>query len=52
VESLLAFIPSELSALRLQYAFERPEAPREGPAVHEVFLQAIVSIGSHPTHAY
>lgn len=50
-EALLAFVPSEFSALRLQYAFEQPEAPGDSP-VHEVFLQAIVSIGSHPTHAY
>lgn len=50
-EALLAFVPSEFSALRLQYAFERPETAGADP-IHEVMLQAIVSIGSHPSHAY
>ncbi len=50
-EALLALIPSEFSALRLQYAFETSE---DGPSdrVHELHLQAIVSIGSHPSHSY
>lgn len=50
-ESLVAFIPSEFSALRLQYAYETAETEHEDP-VHEVFVQAIFSIGSHPSHAY
>jgi hypothetical protein len=49
-EALLALVPSEFTALRLQYAFE-PAHPQSRP-VHEVFLQAIVSIGVHPAHAY
>ena len=49
-EALIALIPSELSALRLQYAIERPAD--HAPLIHEVFLQAVVSIGSHPAHAY
>jgi len=50
-EALFAVIPSELSALRLQYAFEGAEDGRTQP-VHELFLQVVVSIGSHPAHAY
>lgn len=50
-EALLAFVPSEFSTIRLQYAFERPGLAAD-PAVHEVFLQAVASIGSHPAHAY
>jgi hypothetical protein len=50
-EALFAYVPSEFSALRLQYAAFRAD---EGGAAleHEVFLQAVVSIGSHPAHAY
>jgi hypothetical protein len=50
-EALIALIPGEFSALRLQYGFEKGAAGGSGP-VHEVFLQAVVSIGSHPAHAY
>ena len=46
---VVGFVPSEFTAFRLQYAAEAPEA---GDIVHEVFLQAVVSIGSHPAHAY
>jgi hypothetical protein len=49
-EALLALVPSEFTALRLQYAFEPAHA--QSRPVHEVFLQAIVSIGVHPAHAY
>jgi hypothetical protein len=49
-EALAAFIPSEFSAVRLQYALETP-ASRFEP-VHELFLQGIVSIGAHPAHHY
>lgn len=50
-EALAAFVPSEFSALRLQYGIER--AQREGaPFVHDVFLQVIFSMGPHPAHAY
>jgi hypothetical protein len=50
-EALAAWVPSELSALRLQYAYETPEAGEDHP-IHEVFLQMVFSIGSHPAHAY
>lgn len=50
-ETLFAFIPSEFSAIRLQYAYETAEEEHEDPA-HEIFVQAIFSIGSHPSHAY
>jgi len=55
-ESLVAFAPSERTALRLQYGFEeslnyKGDTAKPQP-VHEVFLQAIVSIGPHPAHAY
>ncbi len=49
-EGLVAFVPSEFSLLRLQYAYQAAE--HEKPAGHEVFLQAVFSIGSHPAHAY
>ena len=48
-EVLGGFIPSEFSAIRLQYAIEDDASD---DLVHEVFLQAIVSIGSHPAHGY
>jgi hypothetical protein len=50
-EALGAFIPSEFSALRLQYAIEKADTAT-APLVHEVFAQAIFSIGPHPAHAY
>jgi hypothetical protein len=49
-EALAAFIPSEFSALRLQYALQTPAASFD--PIHELFLQAIVSIGPHPAHEY
>jgi hypothetical protein len=50
-EALGAFVPSEFSALRLQYAIEKAENDPARP-VHEVFAQAVFSIGPHPAHAY
>jgi hypothetical protein len=50
-EALGAFVPSEFSALRLQYGIEKSEADAS-PLIHEVFAQAIFSIGPHPAHAY
>ncbi|MBR56809.1 MAG: hypothetical protein CMH54_01995 [Myxococcales bacterium] len=56
-ETLLAFAPSERSAVRLQYALETQAhsdttADEHHDLVHEVFLQFIVSMGTHPAHAY
>jgi hypothetical protein len=48
-EALLAFLPSEFSAFRLQYGIEQEDKSRP---VHEVFFQAIFSIGPHPPHDY
>jgi hypothetical protein len=50
-EALVAFIPSEFSALRLQYALER-EAEPAADYIHELFAQVVFSIGPHPAHAY
>lgn len=50
-EALVAFVPSEFSALRLQYAIEKEEHSAAG-FVHEVFAQLVFSIGPHPAHAY
>jgi hypothetical protein len=50
-EALAAFIPSEFSAIRLQYAIESDESGA-APPLHEVFAQMIFSIGPHPAHAY
>jgi hypothetical protein len=44
-----AFVPSEFSALRLQVAAEKTTNER---FVFEAFLQAIFSIGPHPSHSY
>ena len=63
---LLAFAPSERTAIRLQYAYEdvlegdddhggdaeHAHDEHDAEAVHEFFLQVIVSIGAHPAHAY
>jgi hypothetical protein len=50
-EALVAFVPSEFSALRLQYALEKEEHSAAA-AVHEVFAQLVFSVGPHPAHAY
>jgi len=50
-EALLAFVPSEFSALRLQYAYETAEAA-DLADVHELFLQALFSIEPHAPHDY
>lgn len=49
-EALLAFVPSEFSLLRLQYAYETGNVDPD--PVHELFLQATATIGPHPAHAY
>ncbi len=48
-EALVGWVPSEFSTLRLQYGVELPD---DDDPIHEVMLQAIVSIGSHPAHSY
>ncbi len=48
VSGLLALVPSEFSALRLQYS--RLDAGAE--AVDQVLLQFNFTIGSHPAHRY
>lgn len=50
-EALLAFVPSEFSALRVQYAVERANHG-DTDTIHELFAQAVFSIGPHPAHAY
>jgi hypothetical protein len=50
-EALFAFVPSEFSALRLQYAIEQANHD-DTQIVHELFAQAVFSIGPHPAHAY
>ena len=50
-DALLAFIPSEYSALRLQYGWQTPKEHGE-PPIHQLLLQAVVSIGAHPAHTY
>ncbi len=47
---LLAFLPSEFSAFRVQYD-RIPEGPR-GKTDHTIALQFNVSIGAHPAHMY
>lgn len=48
VSALIAFVPSEFSALRLQYNRNR----HLDETVHQVVLQLNVTMGSHPAHAY
>lgn len=50
-EALVAFVPSEFSALRLQYALEREDSSN-ADYIHELFAQVVFSIGPHPAHAY
>lgn len=50
-EALVAFIPSEFSALRLQYALEHEDSSN-ADYIHELFAQVVFSIGPHPAHAY
>lgn len=46
VGGLFAFVPSEYSALRLQYSYWKETN------AHEALLQLSVSIGAHPAHPY
>lgn len=43
---LLAFVPTEFSAIRLQYSYFH-----EGH-VHQVLFQVNVTMGAHPAHGY
>jgi len=47
--TLLAFVPSEFSSIRLQHSYTNQE--RGGP-LNEVLLQFNFTIGSHPAHQY
>ena len=46
VSGLLAFVPSEFSAIRLQYSWLKEEA------AHALMVQLSVGIGAHPAHGY
>ena len=48
ISGLLAFVPSEFSAVRLQYSF----LDEEGESVNQVMAQLNFTIGSHPAHRY
>lgn len=47
--TLLAFIPSEFSAIRLQHSYTSQE---RGSPVNQLLLQFNYTIGSHPAHQY
>ncbi len=47
--TLLALVPSEFSALRLQHSYT---TQTRGKSVHEILLQMNFTIGSHPAHQY
>lgn len=47
--TLLALVPSEFSALRLQHSYT---AQSHGKSVNEILLQMNFTIGSHPAHQY
>jgi hypothetical protein len=48
--ALLAFLPSEFSALRLQYDWIQDQARSQHD--HAIAFQYNISIGAHPAHAY
>jgi hypothetical protein len=50
-EALVAFVPSEFSAIRLQYALEHARAVN-ADYIQELFAQVVFSVGPHPAHAY
>lgn len=45
---LLAYVPSEFTAIRLQYSYLDEQISKE----HQVLLQLNFSMGSHPAHMY
>jgi len=47
--TMLALVPSEFSAVRLQYAYATEEGERD---MQEILLQLNYTIGSHPAHNY
>ena len=47
--TLLALVPSEFSALRLQHSYTTQS---RGKSVNEILLQMNFTIGSHPAHQY
>ena len=47
--TLLALVPSEFSALRLQHSYTTQS---HGKSVNEILLQMSFTIGSHPAHRY
>lgn len=47
--TLLAFVPSEFSAIRLQHSYTTQE---RGSPVNQLLLQFNFTIGSHPAHQY
>ena len=47
--TLLALVPSEFSALRLQHSYTTQS---HGKSVNEILLQMNFTIGSHPAHQY
>lgn len=49
LSTLLAFVPSEFSAVRLQYSYTAAES--QSP-LNELLLQFNYTIGSHPAHKY
>lgn len=49
VSGLLTLVPTEFSALRLQYNYLKEE---DEDGIHEVLAQLNFTIGSHPAHQY
>jgi hypothetical protein len=47
--TLLAFVPSEFSAIRLQHSYT---SQQRRSALNEILLQLNFTIGSHPAHQY
>ena len=45
---MLAFVPSEFSAIRFQYNLNR----EAGENIHQVYVQLNFTMGSHPAHKY
>ena len=49
---MLAYKPSHLQTLRLQYTQQGQAQGFENPARHALQLQYVLGFGAHPAHAY
>ena len=50
--AMIAWKPTHLQALRLQYTTQRDARGIEGAASRVVQLQYVLGVGAHPAHAF